>query len=220
MAGSFWSGLLQGSVICVVALAGLSLVTPRPQDVSRPEPVAAPPPQDQGDRPAASAIDLPAGSEFGRGGDLPPQSPRPLATPADRLDQTEAPAVAPPEAEPAPLAVSDPVSRPHADDGIGADQGPAQPAIATGEAQADFDRPAATVAPAMPDGPSAPRAADRDVLPGTYPVAAPVTSATPIAPLPASPLPVAPGQTPGLPRPALDLSTPPDLSDLKELDRN
>lgn len=220
MAGGFWSGLLHGSVICVVALAGLSLMAPRTAVVSQPDsrvekPASPPPPQDRPDRPAASDIDLPAGSEFGRAGDLPPQSPQPLIAPAGRLDQTEAPAVTPPEAEPAPLAVNDPVARPHADDGIGADQGPTQPAVAQGEARADFTRPSASLAPAAQDGPAAPSFAAPDVLPDTYPVASPAAE-----PEPTDVLPIAPSQTPGLSRPALDLSTPPDLSDLKELDRN
>lgn len=70
-------------------------------------------PKEEG-APAATALDLPVGSEFARGGDVAPRLPEPLATPSPRLDQSEAPAVTAPAAEPAPITVTGDARRPEA----------------------------------------------------------------------------------------------------------
>ena len=95
MARGFWTGLLHGGVVGIAALAALSLATPLPQPeraAMAPAPIrVAPQPAEPrsvqprpADPPAAEApsseprtggapqtgkVDLPVGSEFGRGGD-------------------------------------------------------------------------------------------------------------------------------------------------------
>lgn len=212
MARGFWTGLFHGGVVGIAALAALSLAAPLPQP--EPAPAAEPAPEPRpveprpnpvkpqsarqpGDTPQAGAVDLPVGSEFGRGGDLAPSLPAPLTQ--DRPAQAEAPAVMAPTSEPVPVAVTIPDPRPQP---AGEQDGPVQTAPAAGEDAPDLARPAALAQPvasaaprrAMADGPDAAPAMPLD-LPGANPA-------------------------PGLPAPALDLSLPPDLSDLQGLSRD
>lgn len=204
MARGFWTGLLHGGVVSIAAVAGLSLAMPmqrEPAPAPDTLPVPSPPPAARpADTPQASSVDLPVGSEFGRGGDLAPRLPAPLAT--ERPGQAEAPAVVAPTSEPAPVAVTAADPRPQP---AGEQDGPVQDVPLAGEGAPDLDRPAdlpqATV-------PAAPERAMADV-----PDAAPVMPTD----QPAEEVPI---PTPGLPAPALDLSLPPDLSDLQGMARD
>lgn len=184
MARGFWTGLLHGGAVSIAALAALSL--------------AAPVPQAERD-PVAEAVDLPVGSEFGRGGDVVPRVPAPLAP--GRPDGAEAPAVAAPASEPAPVAVTAAEPRPRP---AGEGDGPVQGAPAAGEDAPRLDRPAALPQPAAPAAPGRTVADAPDAVPSIPPD-------RPAAPPPA---------TPALSAPALDLSLPPDLSDLQGLSRD
>lgn len=151
-------------------------------------------------RGASGAVDvgLPVGSEFGRGGDVAPRLPAPNA--ASPRPATDPVAVPLPADEPAPATATQQNARPEA---LAVDRLPGQPKPA-----ADGASPALR----LPDaGRDAAPAADR---------AAPL----PPADADASPrlAPDAPdaGAAPALPAPALDLSLPPDLTDLRRLERN
>ena len=160
--------------------------------------LAAPLPQGETD-PVAEAVALPVGSEFGRGGDVAPRPPAPLAP--GRPDQAEAPAVAAPPSEPAPVAITAAEPRPKpADEG----DGPVQGAPAVGEDAPRLDRPAALPQPTALAAPGRTVADAPDAAPSIPPD-------QPAGQAPA---------TPGLPAPALDLSLPPDLSDLQGLSRD
>lgn len=207
MAHGFWTGLLHGGVLGIVALTALSLATPLPQPQPQPQPVSQPVSAPQpaasrpvasrpGDAPQAGEVDLPVGSEFGRGGDIAPRLPASLAD--GRPMQPEAPAVMAPASEPAPVAVTIPDPRPQP---LGGQDGPVQTAPAAGEDAPDLDRPAVL---AQPVAPAAPDRAMADA-----PDAAP-----------AMPLDLPGNPAPGLPAPVLDLSLPPDLSDLQGLSRD
>lgn len=236
MARGFWTGLLHGGVVGIAALAALSLAAPvpRPDPAALPEAAALPaedpageaPPAEieaaetrpaeispagissetpsdaatapsPADAPRAEAVDLPVGSEFGRGGDVAPRLPAPLAT--ARPDQPEAPAVVAPTSEPAPVAITAADPRPQP---AGGQDGPLQGVPAEGEAAPRLDRPAALPRPAAP------------VMPGRA-----VADAPDLAPV-LRPDRDGPRPAPGLPAPALDLSLPPDLSDLQGLSRD
>lgn len=222
MARGFWTGLLHGGATGIAALAAFSLATPLPQrdpeaapnsapvetqsapapQPSAPQPAAPQPSVPQpsarlpGDAPQAGTVDLPVGSEFGRGGDAAPRLPAPLAV--ERPVQPEAPAVMAPTSEPAPVAVTAADPRPQpADDG----DGPVQTAPAVAEDAPQLDRPAVL---SQPVALTAPERAMADA-----PDAAP-----------AMPLDLPGSSAPDLPAPALDLSLPPDLSDLQGLSRD
>lgn len=146
---------------------------------------------------APLSVGLPVGSEFGRGGDLAPRLPAPNAA-GPRVDSRPA-AVPAPAGEPAPAAVT---------------QGSARP-----EALADDRIPAQDPPPATDDAPglTLPQAAPRTQLRAPQPVTGPARDDTPlIAPDSAA----APEARPAMPAPALDLSLPPDLTDLRRLERN
>ncbi len=205
MARGFWTGLLHGGVVSIAAVAALSLAAPVPQ--GEPEPVAEPAPATPqpapaprpSDAPQAEAVDLPVGSEFGRGGDVAPLRPAPLAP--GRPDQAEAPAVAAPTSEPAPVAVTAAEPRPKPS---GEGDGPVQGPPAAGEDAPQLDRPAALPQPVALVAPGRTVADTPDAAP-SVPLDQPAASAP---------------ATPGLPAPALDLSLPPDLSDLQGLARD
>ncbi|MGR3655822.1 hypothetical protein [Paracoccus sp. (in: a-proteobacteria)] len=233
--------------------------TPTPPDDAGPtERASATPapdrPQAEG-APSAGAVDLPVGSEFGRGGDLAPQMPAPLAVPGSRMRQSEAPAVAAPAAEPAPVALTGDNRRPQTEPARG-------PALASPEDDAgdapDLTRPDAISAPAAPAVPRMAGAGAQDEAPArptasqgdaartaparpadeTAPDAAAVTPAATAesVPQPANVDPAAAGSrsdaadpavsggsdavAPSMPQPSLDLSLPPDLSDLRSLERD
>ena len=236
MAGGFWTGLVHGGIVSLLAMAALSLAVPLPRDggpaqdtpAAAVQPPAAPPAGDRppapaqdapaarngppsdpapsrpaSDPPAAAAVDLPVGSEFGRGGDAVPVVPEPLA--AGRPDPAQPAAVIAPDAEPAPLAAPPADRRPEPDPDGG---GPVQiaPDLAEDPPQVE---PAAPAAPSRPPALEAPGRAAADA-----PDAAPA--------LPADLLPAPRDRTPPpseIPSeiPAPDLSLPPDLSDLQGL---
>ncbi|MFB9223884.1 hypothetical protein [Paracoccus cavernae] len=102
MARGFAKGLFQGAILCVAAVAALSLVVPLPQkatdagDAAGRTAVSGVATQ-SGDRagstgPDAEAISLPVGSEFARGDDVQPVAPAPLTRP-ENARQGEAPKV-------------------------------------------------------------------------------------------------------------------------------
>jgi hypothetical protein len=205
MARGFWTGLLHGGVISIAAMAALSLAAPLSQPeaepVVEPTPQAAPaepaPAPQASDAPQAGSVDLPVGSEFGRGGDAAPRLPAPLT--AERPVQAEAPAVMAPTSEPAPVAVTAAEPRPQP---AGEQDGPVQADPDAGEDAPQLDRPAVLAQPSLPAAPDRAMAADA-------PDAAP-----------AMPLDLPGNATPGLAVPTLDLSLPPDLSDLQGLPRD
>lgn len=237
-------------------------------------------------QPDAAAVDLPVGSEFGRGGDVTPRLPDPLTPPGGRMDLSDAPAVSAPAAEPAPVAITDTGERP---DTLDAASDPGQSAPEAGGDAPDLARPGALEAPSVAKAPSFGQADRPDTAPSPAAPAeapedtdgatsvdaddAPVDTrpgdATPTAdaddpvessqvsaetvgetdtpddssdPAPAAADPAPPAVTveqnlveapetevaepsdpaiaPGLPAPALDLSLPPDLSDLRLLERD
>lgn len=162
MARGFISGLVQGTALGAGALVVLSLIAPPPAGTVPPPQVAAPlaqtpetqagtdaPPRDavpateQASAPAAPAIDLPAGSEFGRGTNARPQLPD-LREPEDQA----LPAIAMPQAPAsvsAPAADTEPRSRLQSEaaslpgtEGFG---GPVQPVLS------DLALPDVTAAP-------------------------------------------------------------------------
>lgn len=193
-------------------------------------------PAETSDAPLAAAVDLPVGSEFGRGGDVAPRLPAPLAVPASRMDQTEAPAVSAPAAEPAPVAITGPVERPEARM-PGGNLTPTP--MPEGEAAPDFARPSVLDAPSLVTAPDMAGASDPDQIPEARPVAADQPGIAPepapeigpetdsaAAPEPATQVPAAGSApvpvtaTPARPSSAPDLSTPPDLSELRGLNRS
>ncbi len=196
-----------------------------------PEAAATASPSDD-DAPQAEAVGLPVGSEFGRGGDVVPLQPAPLAAPASRMDQADAPAVSAPAAEPAPVAITDSDSRPEAPEGAA---GRAQAQPAPGDAAPDVAQPGALDMPVMPDAPQMAGFGDRDERPQTAairaddptppadPAGEPAVSAEGREPSrPERPEPAQDETTtaPAMPSPSLDLSLPPDLSDLRALQRD
>ncbi|TJZ93925.1 hypothetical protein FA743_01215 [Paracoccus gahaiensis] len=213
MARGFLTGLVHGGILGAVALAGLSLLAPLP--VANPalgvasEAVEARDPLSMG---------LPAGSEFGRGGDIAPRLPAPRsAAPREARDPVAVPA---PRIEPAPLTIRDANLRPE----IAAEgQGPAPTPPGEAEGAAGLTLPGLASATRREEVQAAPLpdpGPGRDALPRIA-----VDSATPEHaperrndPQPTTPAPQT--STPGLPAPALDLSLPPDLTDLRRLERN
>lgn len=172
--------------------------------------------------PAAAPVELPIGSEFGRGGDVAPMLPAPLATPSPLTAQAEPPAVSRPADEPAPIALTGPDPRPRAD----------LPATRTltpqdaGAGASDLAPVADDAAPARGAVPDRLGPADRDAAPDLQAGSDAVPdngdrsgdSTLPSAP-PAGPSSGPQATTPALPdpelrRPSLDLSIPPALSQL------
>lgn len=210
MARGFLTGLVQGGILGAVALAGLSLLAPLP--VANPALGVASGAVEARD-PLSMA--LPAGSEFGRGGDMAPRLPaQRSAAPREAREPVAVPA---PRTEPAPLAIRDDNLRPE----IAAEgQGPTPSPPGEAEGASLLTLPGAASATRREDSPAVPLAdpgAGRDALPRIA-----VDSVTPEpAPLrPNDPQPTPSTPTPGLPVPALDLSLPPDLTDLRRLERN
>lgn len=215
---------------------------PIPEPAASAAPEAATTPEAASDTPQATALDLPVGSEFGRGGDVVPRLPDPLQPVESRFGQSEAPAVSAPAAEPAPVALTDPAARPDTDAPI-RELSLSAPPMQT-EEQPQFDRPAvigAPVAALLPgmaqtgspdDLPAAPLALpdETPALPAAAPAGDnaaedPAELAVEVAPpaVPAAPISndtPAVTATPSLPSPGPDLSMPPDLSDLRGLQRN
>lgn len=290
MARGFISGLVQGTALGAGALVVLSLIAPPPAGTVPPPQVAAPlaqtpetqagtdaPPRDavpateQASAPAAPAIDLPAGSEFGRGTNARPQMPD-LREPEDQA----LPAIAmpqPPASVSAPAADTEPRSRLQSEaaslpgtEGFG---GPVQPVLsdlalpdvtAAPEPAIDSDGPqplteAASVG-APPQFPDLPMRLDQ-VAPAPEPEPAPASqpddaAAPPVAtaarddagadtaalddagaddtaPLPAgasggdpaaAPQAIATEDPQPAPSPGIDLSLPPDLSQLRVTGEN
>ena len=102
------------------------------------------------ERPEAPSVDLPVGSEFARGGDIPPQLPAPLSRLPDRMGQADAPAVSAPAAEPAPVAVTADDARPETSDTGSIRAASEGPEAVEG---ADVTRPEALGLPELPSLP-------------------------------------------------------------------
>jgi len=174
MAGGFWTGLIQGSLLGAVALAGLSLVTPLPLGLNGP-----------------MAVNLPIGSEFGRSEDISPRLPE-MGTAAPRpaaIDPVIAPA---PQTETAPVAVTDNNTPP---DALVADQLPGQPVPESAMTSPEVMLPQDGVQTVMPDIAPQLAVSGADALPSALGT---------------------PENAPILGAPALDLSLPPDLSNLRQ----
>ncbi|MDB6179422.1 hypothetical protein PAF17_18210 [Paracoccus sp. Z330] len=242
MARGFWTGLGHGMVLSAALLAVLSLVVPMPEDMKQPVPEpaqgqAAPEDADSVsagssdaesrrmapvDTPEAAAVDLPIGSEFGRGGDVAPRVPTPLAAPSAGSGPRDAPAVGAPAAEPAPVAVTGDNERPQTQDetGIAAPTAPQ-----SGTDTPELTRPAALDAPVLNAAPGMAVTAGRDELPRSGFIFDNVPAADPRPQNPqdpADPDMAEAGETlqaPRLPSPGLDLSLPPDLTELRSLGR-
>lgn len=245
MQRGFWTGVVHGGLLGAAFLLLASLLLPVGAPLVVPGAVPGESPSGSGngdiampaapDRPAAAAVELPVGSEFARGGDIAPVLPAPLASRSERPSQSEAPAVVAPAAEPAPIALSEPVGRPEApatDGGLspaalpGPEESPAirrpeqiaPPAVAAlpgFAAQSTPDRAAVTPSSAAPPAMMPPAVTPpADAAPNP-----PAIAAIP-APVVVPPQPLPPAAAPLMPAPALDLSLPPDLSDLRLLERN
>ncbi len=192
----------------VVPDAPTAVVAPEPvPEPAAPAPVA--PAADAG--PDAGAIDLPVGSEFGRG-DVAPVLPGPLTVPEGRAI-SDAPAVSAPAAEPSPVTVTAADPRPDAQ--FVADDGPERPQPAEGEAAPTLDLPAMQAAPdaaVLPDMGVAGQADLSPLLPEMVQEPAPQAPAAsaPVAQAPAEPAPFDPAPADAT---APDLSLPPSLSD-------
>lgn len=235
MQRGFWTGVVHGGLLGAAFLLLASLLLPVGAPLVVPGAVPGESPSESGngdiampavpDRPAAAAVELPVGSEFARGGDIAPVLPAPLASRSERPSQSEAPAVVAPAAEPAPIALSEPVGRPEAP----AADGGLSPATLPGAEESPAIRRPEQIAPpsvaALP-GFAAQSAPDRaavtpsSVTPPTDAAPNPPAIAAIPAPVVAPPQPLPPAAAPLMPAPALDLSLPPDLSDLRLLERN
>lgn len=188
--------------------------------------------------PETTEIDLPPGSEFGRGGDLVPPRPQPLIGPeAPGLPALVATA---PLAELAPRAETSAEARPVVADEIGAAaNGPSQPPIPAQEPARESARPdpvvslaspsrAARPTPPAPDAPASPAemsasmSGARQTAPTTTPAGErPRDLDPPSAGSASGPdaAPVSDAAPPGR-RPVPDLSLPPDLTELGHARRN
>lgn len=203
---------------------------------------AEPAPSDKDARPQASAIDLPVGSEFGRGGDGLPALPTPL-TANSQSGQMEPPAVSAPAAEPAPVGTTAANLPPQAEM-LGSDLSKTE----APEAEEDpaVQTPSTQTAPAPIELPGKVPASDQDSLPatssgGAIPAQTTAESATATGDAdvtgpaeqggedadsaatlsdPSAAQGDQGSEAPALPSPSLDLSTPPDLSDLRSLKRD
>ena len=193
MARGILTGAVHGALLGAVALVGLSLLAPLPQpDVTAP-----------GDETPSGRMDLPVGSEFGRAGDLAPRAPAPIR-PTDSDRATEPMAVTAPVAEPAPRPVTHDNARP---DALAGDRIPAPSQPAPVDAAPELQLPG--VAADAPMSRSLPGLAF-DTPQDSLPNLAAIPDATEAQPEPA----------PAMPAPGLDLSLPPDLTDLRKMERN
>jgi hypothetical protein len=195
MARGILTGAVHGALVGAVALAGLSLLAPLPAD-NRSQPMA------DGDTTPSGQMELPVGSEFGRAGDLAPQAPAPIrSTDSDRV--AEPVAVPAPRAEPAPTPVTGDNARPET---LAGDQMPAQSRPAPFDPTPDVQLPgAADDTPMVRSLPGFAADAPQDSLPQL--VGDPAHDG-------------APDVAPRLPAPGLDLSLPPDLTDLRKMERD
>lgn len=191
-------------------------------EISVPEEVAPPAasePADSGNTsqgPEAATMDLPVGSEFGRGGDVVPHMPAPMESDTQSR-HTDAPAVSAPTAEPAPVAITDPGAQP-------ATGAPDAKLTETQEPQSeDAPEPDLSVSLEAPDVMKAPQmigSAEPDEAPAIGAANAGEGDEVDAPALPEV-VPVEKGESqdvadpPALPSPVIDLSTPPDLSDLR-----
>nr|WP_111297920.1 hypothetical protein [Paracoccus saliphilus] len=203
MARGFLTGIVHGGLLSAAVLTTAAVLMPPPNDGAEPAAVDLPEPEAVPADPAPQpdAIDLPVGSEFGRGADQAPVLPDPGA--ALQRDSRAPAAVPPPRTEPAPAARTRDNIRPEA---AANDQMPVQSSPSAGEDAPDVDMPAQPVAQPRSQPLAVPMMAveaPRDDLP-------PITWTQDANPAPA----------PALPAPALDLSLPPDLTDLRRMERN
>lgn len=195
MARGILTGVVHGALVGAVVLTGLSLLAPLPAD-NRSQPMA------KGDVTPSGQMELPVGSEFGRAGDIAPRAPSPInGGNSDRV--TEPAAVPAPRAEPAPRLITDDNARPET---LTGDRMPSQSQPATFDPVPDVQLPAAAG-----DAPMA------RSLPG-FAVDAPQDSLPQLSRDPDDT--GAQDSTPRLPAPGLDLSLPPDLTDLRKMERN
>lgn len=241
MAGGFFRGMIHGAAAAAVLIVAGSLVLPLPETApetapevgpetapeTAPEvtpealfdtrPVAPDTPETLSEEtpsagPALGDLDLPVGSEFGRSGDLPPRLPAPVSGTAAL--PAPAPAIAPPASETAPVAATGGTEPPEtAPDPEAPSRG--QP-LPSADSPA-LDLPAAEGAP-PPDRPAAPQSSLR--APRDEPPVAPTPADPAPDPAAAAEAPREPVAIPRLHAPALDLSLPPDLSDLRRLERD
>lgn len=222
MAGGFFRGLVHGAAAAAVMIVAGWLVRPlsEPPADALPDPhptapeaqpaISAPALAEGG--PALGTLDVPVGSEFGRSGDLPPRLPAPVSGTAAL--PAPAPAIAPPAAEPAPVAATGGSARPEAAPDPDAPLHGQPVPVADGPA---LDLPGAEGA-SPPDRPAAPQSTSRAPR-DEAPVAPAPPNPAPVSPPTAGPL-AEPVAIPRLYAPALDLSLPPDLSDLRRLERD
>ncbi|MBK4215934.1 hypothetical protein JJJ17_08365 [Paracoccus caeni] len=185
--------------------------------------------------PLASAVDLPVGSEFGRGGDVLPVMPEPLTLPDAARRQAEPQAVWAPVTELAPTAVSAEGARPSAPEKDAEQRQKAEAEVAsqidrpTATATLRSDPPAADAPNAVRDVPGLGRVGGPDLLPNKSMVLLRAVESQPVATMidavaeaesgsvGAAGRSALPG-TPRLPSPMPDLSLPPDLSELRGMD--
>lgn len=207
MARGFLTGLVHGGVLSAAVLAAAALLMPPPHVADEPEvavapepePVPEPVPADPAPRP--DVVGLPIGSEFGRGTDEAPVVPEPGVA-LDRDSRA-------PAAVPAPASEAAPVARTR--DNIRPDT------AADGRLPRQAQPPAGEAAPSLDIFTDA-TALSRS-QPSTVP---PMAVEAPQDDLPAVTWTeaVAPVAVPALAAPSLDLSLPPDLTDLRRMERN
>ncbi|RJE83772.1 hypothetical protein [Paracoccus onubensis] len=180
----------------------------------------APDEGDDGGAPRAATVELPSGSEFGRGSDAAPQTPAALPPHARR-------------GRPSPLAATAPADEPATARELPADLQPdagtpAQSELPEPEAAPEFGLPEAQTAPSGGEAPGLAGLEAPDSLPETAPpqLAEPQIEEQD-GPADQDQSSDMAGQdagqenaTPVLPAPSLDLSTPPDLSELRALERD
>jgi hypothetical protein len=250
MTRGFSSGLVHGIVLGAACLLALSLAFPMSGDEPAPrhEPIAPPaaqpaaaaathpetpepapepaasdsqtPDHSAHQTPSAAQVDLPVGSEFGRGGDVLPILPAPLSSFENGIGQAEAPAVSAPAAEPAPVAVIGENHRPETSrQGMAQDLAAPEP----GGASPDLETPDVLTRPGQQPAPLMGEQGGQDALPAR------MTAATADAAPPQAVSPPAADtgrgdadtpQAPAMPAPTPDLSLPPDLSDLRMMERD
>lgn len=192
MATGFTGGLLQGAALGALLLAALSLVAPQPVRKGADTAAFAVEPATQIPEPekehltesestdvsdVTRRLDLPAGSEFGRGGDLPPLMPEPLPALTRSQAKPDAPAIPMPETVPAiavepnapvPPAPASAASAPAAPTAVGeqgvSDQSASVPSADTAASSVPAEK--ALQSPVRPTGMQAPNlAAEQDAAP-------------------------------------------------------
>lgn len=169
--------------------------------------------------PQAATVDLPVGSEFGRGGDVVPHMPAPMVSDTQSR-QTDAPAVSAPVEEPAPVAITDPGTQPATDLPDTSLTGTQEPQQI--EDMPKTDLPIVLEVPRVMEAPEMIGGAEPDHVPTVVPTVA--GEGEQIIPKEVIVTPVereepdSSSVSPSLPNPGLDLSMPPDLSDLRVLE--